>query len=193
MVTNQEHLIPKGEPKDWTMKNLEDFGRIRLSCYFFMRDMLYSEVASRHGIMNVPDDPLLAVQVGTRLCRVLLDPLHMAFGHVSIRSAFRSVAVNEYGNKKYGNLAATHRNHARHVWDQLDHKEEKKGATTCIVIPWFVDYLERNPGTIVEGLGLVDSRSLALLRDEVFFQSEFQIFRIQSTLVRKTDSPYQGS
>ena len=48
MVTNQEHLIPEGLPKEWKMSDLEDFGRIRLSCNFFMRDMLYSEVASRH-------------------------------------------------------------------------------------------------------------------------------------------------
>ena len=58
MATNQEHLIPEGRPKEWKMSDLEDFGRIRLSCNFFMRDMLYSEVASHHGIMNVPYDPV---------------------------------------------------------------------------------------------------------------------------------------
>lgn len=145
MVINQEHLIPEGEPKDWTMANLEDFGRIRLSRHFFMRDMLYSEVASLHGIMNVPKNAHWAVQVGSSLCKELLEPLHNVFGHVSIRSAFRSVAVNDCGSKKYRNLATTGTNHARHVWDKLDHKDRKKGATACIVIPWFVDYLERNP------------------------------------------------
>ena len=146
MVTNQEHLIPEGLPKEWKMSNLEDFGRIRLSCNFFMRDMLYSEVASRDKIMNVPDDPVWAVQVGTKLCNELLEPLHTVFGHVSIRSAFRSVAVNDCGNTKYGNLASTQRNYARHVWDKLDNDNRKrKGATACIVIPWFVRYLERNP------------------------------------------------
>ena len=145
MVKNQEHLIPKGEPKDWKMAHLEDFGRIRLSCHFFMRDMLYSEVASRHGIMNVPDHPVRAVQVGTKLCNELLEPLHTVFGHVSIRSAFRSVAVNDCGNRDYPNLAATQRNYARHVWDKPEHNRKCKGATACIVIPWFVDYLERNP------------------------------------------------
>ena len=144
MVRNQEHLIPKAEPKDWKMAHLEDFGRIRLSCHFFMRDMLYSEVASRHGIMNVPDDPVWAVQVVTKLCDELLEPLHTVFGHVSIRSAFRSVAVNDCGrNSKYINLATSRRNYARHVWDKPD--GNRKGATACIVIPWFVDYLERNP------------------------------------------------
>ena len=147
-MTKQEQFIPKGEPKDWTMMNLEDFGRIRLSCHFFMRDMLYSEVASHHGILNIPDDPRWAVQVGASLCTKLLEPLHAVFGHVSIRSAFRSVAVNDCRKKgtdiKYKNIASTKRNHARHVWDKLDNKN-RKGATACIVIPWFVDYLERKP------------------------------------------------
>ena len=144
-MKNQEHLIPKGNPNDWKMAHLEDFGRVRLSRHFFMRDMLYSEVANRHRIMNVPDDPILAVKVGTSLCNELLEPLHTTFGHVSIRSAFRSVAVNDCGNKEYTNLAATKRNRARHVWDKLEHNRECQGATACIVIPWFVDYLERNP------------------------------------------------
>ena len=158
MVTSQEEwfesqkrLIPKGEPKKWTMASLENFGRIRLSRHFFMRDMLYSEVASRHGIMNVPDCPVRAFWVGTKLCDELLEPLHTVFGHVSIRSAFRSVTVNSCGNKKrYSNLAKTEWNYARHVWDKPEHSEHNRnrkcrGATACIVIPWFVDYLKRNP------------------------------------------------
>ena len=76
------------------MSQREDFGRIRLSRHFFMRDMLYSEVASIHGLRNVPDDPALSVEVGAKLCTNLLDPLHAVFGHVSIRSAFRSARVN---------------------------------------------------------------------------------------------------
>ena len=79
--------LPKGNPHDWTMPQLEDFGRIRLSDHFFMRDMLYSEVASVHGLRNVPDNPALAVEVGRHLCTTLLEPLHATFGHVSIRSA----------------------------------------------------------------------------------------------------------
>ena len=112
-----------------------------------MRDMLYSEVASIHGLRNVPDDPALAVEVGGKLCTKLLEPLHATFGHVSIRSAFRSAQVNSCG-EKYGNAAKTKNNHARHVWDRRDGKGEegKKGATACVVIPWFVDYLEERPG-----------------------------------------------
>ncbi|MBK7472158.1 MAG: hypothetical protein IPI73_17655 [Betaproteobacteria bacterium] len=37
-----------------TYEKLEDFGRIRLSQNFFMRDFLYSEIAAWHGLRNVP-------------------------------------------------------------------------------------------------------------------------------------------
>ena len=143
-MKSKKQTFPRGNPEEWSMSQLEDFGRFRLSRNFFMRDMLYSEVASIHGLRNVPDDPALAVEVGTRLCTDLLEPLHAAFGHVSIRSAFRSARVNSCG-EKYSNVAKT--NHARHVWDRLDEEGEKgkKGATACVVIPWFVDYLEKRP------------------------------------------------
>lgn len=143
-MKNREQFPPEGDPKNWTMLQLEDFGRIRLSRHFFMRDMLYSEVASVHGKRNVPDHPELAIEVGKKLCTVLLEPLHATFGHVSIRSAFRSAVINDCG-EKYRNVAGTEKNHARHVWDRRDKENDKKGATACIVIPWFVDYLERRP------------------------------------------------
>ena len=135
--------LPEGNPEHWTMAQLEDFGRQRLSHHFFMRDMLYSEVASIHRLRNVPDNPALAVEVGKQLCTTLLEPLHATFGHVSIRSAFRSVAVNSCG-ETYINVAGTSKNHARHVWDQLD-DNGKRGATASVVIPWFVDYLKERP------------------------------------------------
>ena len=144
-MQDRKQPLPKGEPRHWDMHQLEDFGRIRLSRHFFMRDMLYSEVASVHGMRNVPDDPKLAVKVGKQLCSKLLEPLHATFCHVSVRSAFRSVAVNDCG-ERYSNVAGTNRNHARHVWDRLDEKE-KMGATVSIVIPWFVDYLKSRPAT----------------------------------------------
>ena len=143
-MKDREQPVPEGDPKTWTMRDLEDFGRIRLSRHFFMRDMLYSEIASVHGMRNVPDDdPELAIEVGKKLCSTLLEPLHATFGHVSIRSAFRSAPVNDRG-EKYLNVAGTEKNHARHVWDRLD-DDGKKGATASVVIPWFVDYLERRP------------------------------------------------
>ena len=142
-MKDREQPVPEGDPENWTMRDLEDFGRIRLSCHFFMRDMLYSEIASVHGKRNVPDNPELAVEVGKKLCSTLLEPLHATFGHVSIRSAFRSAAVNDCGrSEKYSNVAGTKKNHARHVWDRLG-DDDKKGATASIVIPWFVDYLEK--------------------------------------------------
>ena len=130
--------------KPASMKGLEKLGRVRLSRHFFMRDMLYSEIANFHGIPNIPDDPDLAIAAGTRLCEELLEPLHATFGDVSIRSAFRSVAVNDYGveNMHRGyNCAATEWNHSRHVWDRRD-AEGGMGATACIVIPWFADRYE---------------------------------------------------
>ena len=41
--------------KPASMKALETLGRVRLSEHFFMREMLYSEIASFHGITNMPD------------------------------------------------------------------------------------------------------------------------------------------
>lgn len=86
------------------------------------------------------DNPQLAVEAGKALCKTLLEPLHATFGHVAIRSAFRSVALHEFGSN-YVNIDGIEWNYARHTWDRLD-KNDKKGATASVVIPWFVDYLE---------------------------------------------------
>ena len=134
-----EQRIPDRDPQKWTMGQLKDFGRIRLSSHFFMRDMLYSEVASVHGIRNVPDKPRLAVEVGHSLCETLLEPLLATFGHVAIRSAYRSAALHER-RSKYRNMASIEKNCARHIGDLLD-KNDKMSGTACVVIPWFVEYL----------------------------------------------------
>src|SRR4029450_9854788 len=76
--------------KPGSMSALEDFGRVRLSPNFFMRDFLYSEIAGFHGVPNLPDDPDLAIAAGRRLCETLLEPLQAAFGRLGIRSGFRS-------------------------------------------------------------------------------------------------------
>ena len=130
--------------KPASMKALEKLGRVRLSEHFFMREMLHSEIANFHGIPNIPDDPDLAIAAGTRLCEELLEPLHATFGHVSIRSAFRSVEVNTYGHERSNrgyNCGETTWNYARHVWDRRD-AEGHMGATACIVIPWFIPRYE---------------------------------------------------
>jgi hypothetical protein len=102
-----------------------------------MRDFLHSEIANVHGIPNVPDDPELAIAAGTRLCEELLEPLQATFGRIAIRSAYRSVALNAYGNAHGYNCASTARNHARHIWDRRD--AHGMGAMACIVLPWLVD------------------------------------------------------
>ena len=115
---------------------LETLGRVQLSRSFFMRDFLYSEIANFHGIPNIPDVPDLAIHSGRRLCEELLEPLQDTFGRIAIRSAYRSPEVNAYGNEKGYNCASNETNTAGHIWDHLD-AEGCRGATACIVIPWF--------------------------------------------------------
>ncbi|WP_417309279.1 hypothetical protein [Devosia sp.] len=123
---------------------LTDFGRVRLSRSFFMRDFLFSDIAAVHGINNVPEDPDLAIAAGTRLCEELLEPLQERFGRIAIRSAYRSREVNGLGNamQKAGkagySCAANEANYAGHIWDVRD-ANGHMGATACIVVPGFWD------------------------------------------------------
>ena len=119
------------------MRALEELGRVRLSQNFYMRDCLYSEIANFYGIPNVPDNPDLAIEVGSRLCEELLEPLQATFGRIAIRSAYRAPAVTQFGNERKEG-ASVKTNSAYHVWDLLD-KNGNKGAAACIVIPWFAD------------------------------------------------------
>ena len=127
-----------------TVTALNDFGRIRLSQHFYMRDFLFSDIAAVHGLLNAPDDPDLAIAAGIQLCEQLLEPLQRVFGRVAIRSAYRSCEVNGLGNElqkacKPGyNCAANETNYAAHIWDRRD-ADEHMGATACIVLPEFVD------------------------------------------------------
>jgi len=120
------------------VRALEDFGRVRLSKHFFMRDFLYSEISAVHGIPNVPNEPDLAIEAGSGLCEHLLEPLRAIFGHVAIRSAFRNASVNRYGNRHKLNCARNPKTHAKHIWDHRD-ADGCIGATACVVIPWFID------------------------------------------------------
>lgn len=128
--------------KPGSVTSLENLGRVRLSQNFFMRDFLYSEIANFYGIQNFPDDPDLAIMAGTRLCEELLEPLQARFGRISIRSAYRSCAVNEFGNAKGHNCASNAANYARHIWDRRD-SQGHFGATACVVVNGFVDYYEQ--------------------------------------------------
>ena len=130
-----------------TVASLDTFGRTRLSTNFSMREFLYSEVSNLHGEPNIPDDPALAAMVGKRLCEDLLEPLHRTFGKVSIRTAFRSCAVNGFCNeqqkvKKPGySCASNEANYVSHIWDCRD-ADGYAGATACFVIPWFAERFE---------------------------------------------------
>jgi hypothetical protein len=121
-----------------TVRALEELGRVRLSPSFYLRDFLHSEIADLAGISNIPDDPDLAVAAGKRLCEDLLEPLNATFGRLAIRSAYRSPAVNAYGNRHGLNCATNEANFAGHIWDRRD-AEGAMGATACVVVPWFAD------------------------------------------------------
>jgi hypothetical protein len=130
-----------------SVPTLDDFGRIRLSKSFYMRDFLYSEIANLHGIPNIPDDPDLAIEAGTRLCEELLEPLQDAFGRLAIRSAYRSAAVNGFGSARQRegkagySCGSNEMNYANHIWDRRD-ADGCMGATACIVVPAFADRFE---------------------------------------------------
>jgi len=132
----------KRAPRSYTA--LEDFGRTRLSRYFYMRDFLYSEIASFHGRTNLPVDPALAIETGSRLCQELLDPMVETFGPIHVRSSYRSPELNHFGATEVRpqKMAQNAANYAGHIWDRRDAKG-RMGATACIVVPWFADQYER--------------------------------------------------
>ncbi|MCA8879780.1 MAG: hypothetical protein KDA73_07440 [Rhodobacteraceae bacterium] len=121
---------------------LETLGRVRLSRHFTMRDFLYSEIGNFHGIPNRPGDPKLAIAAGTRLATDLLDPLVETFGGLTIRSAYRSEAVNRFGNENGLNCARNEANFAGHIWDRRD-ASGRMGACACIVVPWFAEQFDK--------------------------------------------------
>ena len=127
---------------------LTTLGRVRLSEHFFMREMLYSEVANFHGMPNIPDDPDLAIEAASKLCQLVLEPLHKAFGGVAVRSAYRSPTVNGYCAERYkqGDSAyfcsENELNRARHIWDQRD-AAGCLGATASVVLPGYLGFYER--------------------------------------------------
>jgi len=121
-----------------SVRTAEDFGRVRLSPSFYMRDFLHSEIGDIHGISNLPDDPDLAIMAGKLLCEHPLEPLQATFGRIAVRSAYRSSAVNALGNARYKSCGSNERNAARHIWDRRD-RHGFIGAMASIVVPWFAD------------------------------------------------------
>ena len=132
-----------------TVAELAELGRTRLSKHFFMREMLYSEVSNIHGIPNIPENPDLAITAGRRLCEEILEPLKDRFGHVGIRSAYRSARLNGFCNELFtaGDTACwctdNAMNAARHIWDLRD-AEGHLGATATVFIPSYLDYYHRS-------------------------------------------------
>jgi hypothetical protein len=130
--------------KPTSVDALNNFGRVRLSKSFFMRDFLYSEIAAIHGIANVPDDPDLAIEAGKRLCEELLEPLQDAFGRIAVRGSYRSAEANGLGNRemragrKGYNCSLNESSAAGHIWDLLDDRG-LMGATACVTVPGFID------------------------------------------------------
>jgi hypothetical protein len=134
--------------KPVSVQALEEFGRVRLSKSFFMRDFLYSEISQIAGIPNIPDFPDRAIEAGRRLCEQLLEPLQDRFGRIAIRSAYRSPAVNAKGAEDGNNCAKNESNYAEHIWDYPD-AEGHLGATACIVVPallpWYDEHKDWTP------------------------------------------------
>ena len=97
------------------------------------------------AIANIPDDAELAIKAGKAVCRNLLEPLRRVFGHVTIRSAFRSANVNGFCNCHNMNCSSNEASYANHIWDHLD-GDGFMGATVCIVIPEFVDWMNEKAG-----------------------------------------------
>jgi len=120
-----------------SMWSLETLGRVRLSRHFYMRDFLYSEIGSFHGIPNIPTTPDLVIENGTQLCTELLDPLQETFGRIAIRSGYRAPALNAFGNENKLNCARNDNPLECHIWDRGAGAQAIAGAS--VVIPWFAD------------------------------------------------------
>src|SRR5690606_30869366 len=74
----------------------------------------------------------------------LLEPLKRAFGHVSIRSAYRSPTLNAFCNDRFeaGDTACwctdNDMNAARHIWDRRD-SAGYLGGTVTVFLPAYLE------------------------------------------------------
>jgi len=127
--------------KPQSVKSLENFGRVRLSKSFYMRDFLYSEISNFYCIQNIPENPDIAIEACSKLCIELLEPLNDTFGRISIFSGYRSPSVNQSGNDNKLSCASNESNYAAHIFDYKD-ASNSIGATVSVVIPWFADQYE---------------------------------------------------
>ena len=131
-VVNQVADVARFDPLSYP--GLNRLGRIALSDSFHMREFLYSEIAVQYQLRNVPEKDRIdiAVEAGSHLCSLLLEPLQKTFGRIHVRSGFRSLAVNAAGFE--GKHKCAKDNRGFHTWD---HPSESNGigATACISIP----------------------------------------------------------
>jgi len=164
-----------------SIAELTTLGRVRLSRHFFMREMLTSEIGNFCGVPNLPDDPDLAIEVGKHLCELLLEPLHSKFGHVSIRSAFRSSSLNAFGNElfnagdKSARCAPNSYNDSRHTWDRRDAQGYMGGCAT-IFIPAYLDYFQQSDDWRALGWWI---RDWLPQHDEVIFFDHLGAFNLR--------------
>jgi hypothetical protein len=156
-----------------SVAELTDLGRHRLSDHFFMRDVLYSEVGNFHGIPNIPENPELAIAAGEKLCQLVLEPLRAAFGHIAIRSAYRSPTLNGHCHELHKQGVAeswctcNEDNFGYHIWDIRD-SAGYLGATATIVVPGYIEHYERTG----------DWQSLGWwIRDNLEHYAQVQFFR----------------
>ena len=173
-----------------SLADLTALGRIRLSDHFFMREMLYSEVANACGVPNIPEVPDLAVEAGRNLSQLVLEPLRAAFGHITIRSAYRSPTLNARCHElhragvKDAWCTCNEDNYAFHIWDRRD-AHALLGATATVVVPGYLDYFDRT----------ADWRPLAWwIRDHVEHYDQVQFFRSQAAFnIRWYEGPSDRS
>ena len=61
---------------------------------------------------------------------------------IHLRSGFRSVEVNAFGNIHNLNCAQNEKDFAGHIWDRRD-SAGRMGACVTVVVPWFLDEFGR--------------------------------------------------
>ncbi len=113
---------------------LDRLGRVRLSKHFQMRQFLHSEIAQAFNIVNLPENPDLAIAAARGLCEHILEPLTEEFGPLIVRSGYRSPRLNAFGAKMGLACSSNEKNRAYHCYDLLD-EDGHMGAAACIIIP----------------------------------------------------------
>src|SRR5574344_964421 len=72
---------------------LETTREKKLSEYFSLYEMIYSETAANHNIDNMPNET--EIENLKNLCKKILEPLRQHFGVIRINSGFRCPLLNQ--------------------------------------------------------------------------------------------------